>query len=106
MASTGRDVGLAATRRRLTKAQRRAQLLAAAEVVFAERGYGSTTFDDIAARAKVTRPLLYGHFESVDEIYLECHRAARQEMQHRVMQATVDAGSRPRDQLQAGLTAY
>jgi AcrR family transcriptional regulator len=106
MASTGTDVDVAATRRRLTKDQRRAQLLAAAEVVFAERGYGSTTFDDIATRAKVTRPLLYGHFESVDEIYLECHRAAREEMQYRVVHAAVDAGNRPRDQLHAGLTAY
>jgi AcrR family transcriptional regulator len=104
--STGTDVDPGATRRRLTKDQRRAQLLGAAEAVFAERGYGSTTFDDIAAQADVTRPLLYRHFQSVDEIYLECHRAAREEMQQRVIQATTGAGNRPRDQLQAGLTAY
>lgn len=94
------------TRRRLTKTERRAQLLAAAESVFAERGYGSTTFEDIAARAEVTRPLLYTHFDSVEEIYLECHRTAREEMQQILIDATVAAGSSPRDQLEAGLRAY
>jgi AcrR family transcriptional regulator len=93
-------------RRRLTKEQRRRQLLAAAEQVFAERGYGGTTFEDIAARAQVTRPLLYGHFASLDEVYLECVRTAREELQQRLTEAMLAEGLAPRARVQAGLRAY
>jgi AcrR family transcriptional regulator len=93
-------------RRRLQKSERREQLLAAAEAVFVERGYGATTFDDIAAAAGVTRPLLYVHFSAVDEVYLACHRAAREEMQQWLFAATAAAPENPRDQLRAGLSAY
>ena len=94
------------TRRRLSKEQRRRQLLDAAEEVFAERGHGGTTFEDIAARAQVTRPLLYGHFASVDEMYLECVRTARAELQEILITATLGGGTDARAQVRAGLTAY
>ncbi len=106
MADPASTTEASSPRRRLTKAERRAQLLAAAEAVFAERGLVGTTFEDIALRAEVTRPLLYGHFESVEELYLECHRVAREEMQQTVIAAAVGAGTEPRDQLAAGLGAY
>ncbi|MGH2886172.1 MAG: TetR/AcrR family transcriptional regulator [Solirubrobacteraceae bacterium] len=93
-------------RRRLSKEARRAKLVAAAEVVFAEVGYSGATMELIAARDGVTRSLLYEHFASIDEVYLECHRTAREEMQQRVFEAVARAGSDLQDQLRAGLFAY
>jgi AcrR family transcriptional regulator len=93
-------------RRRLSKEARRAQLLAAAESVFAEVGYSGATMELVSAHDGVTRSLLYEHFASIDEIYLECHRAAREEMQRRLFEAVALAGSDLEDQLRAGLTSY
>ncbi len=51
------------------KAQRdaektRARILASALALFAKRGYVHTTFNDIAARLKMTKGAVYWHFES------------------------------------------
>lgn len=93
-------------RRRLSKEARRAQLIAAAEAVFSEVGYSGATMELIAARDGVARSLLYEHFASIDELYLECHRTAREEMQQRVFEAVAGAGGGVEDQLRAGLLAY
>jgi len=93
-------------RRRLSKEARREKLVAAAEAVFSEVGYSGATMELIAARDGVTRSLLYEHFASIDDIYLECHRTAREEMQQRVFEAVAVAGSALEDQLRAGLFAY
>jgi AcrR family transcriptional regulator len=93
-------------RRRLSKEARRAQLIAAAEAVFSEVGYSGATMELVAAHDGVTRSLLYEHFASIDEIYLECHRTAREEMQQRVFEAVALAGPDLEDQLRAGLLAY
>ncbi|HEY7266896.1 MAG TPA: TetR/AcrR family transcriptional regulator [Solirubrobacterales bacterium] len=93
-------------RRRLSKQARRATLIAAAEAVFSEAGYSGATMELVAAQAGVTRSLLYEHFASIDEIYLECHRAAREEMEQRLFAAAGQAGARLEDQLRVGLVAY
>lgn len=93
-------------RRRLSKEARRTKLIAAAEAVFAEVGYSGATMELVAARDGVTRSLLYEHFASIDELYLECHRTAREEMQQRVFEAVAAAGPDLEDQLGAGLRAY
>lgn len=58
------------TRRRLSRHERREQLLEAARDAFAERGYHATAMDDIADRAGVSKPVLYQHFASKDDLYL------------------------------------
>ena len=93
-------------RRRLSKEARRAQLIAAAEAVFSEVGHSRATMEAIAAHDGVTRSLLYEHFASIDEIYLECHRTAREQMQERLLTAAAFAGVDLQNQLRAGLTAY
>jgi AcrR family transcriptional regulator len=93
-------------RRRLSKEARRAKLIRAAEAVFTEVGHGGATMELVAAHDGVTRSLLYEHFASIDEIYLECHRAAREKMQQRVFEAVALAGPDLEDQLRAGLLAY
>jgi AcrR family transcriptional regulator len=93
-------------RRRLSKEARRAKLIAAAEAVFSEVGYSGATMELVASHDGVARSLLYEHFASIDEIYLECHRTAREEMQERVFQAVAFAGPELENQLRAGLIAY
>lgn len=55
---------------RLPKVQRREQLMAAAREVFVSVGYHAAAMDDIAARAGVTKPVLYQHFASKRDLYL------------------------------------
>lgn len=55
---------------RLPRTQRRESLLAAAREVFVETGYHAAAMDEIAARAGVTKPVLYQHFGSKRDLYL------------------------------------
>ena len=55
---------------RLPRDERRAQLLVAALEVFTTAGYHSAAMDEIADRAKVSKPVLYQHFPSKLELYL------------------------------------
>ncbi|WP_433324535.1 TetR/AcrR family transcriptional regulator [Spirillospora sp. CA-294931] len=60
----------AAPRRRLGRAERREQILAAATRAFVrEGGYSGTGLDDIARAAGVSRMILYRHFESKHDLY-------------------------------------
>ena len=45
-------------------ARTRARILASALSLFAKKGYDRTTFNDIAARLKLTKGAVYWHFES------------------------------------------
>lgn len=55
--------------RRLPRAQRRDQILAAATEAFARSGFAATSLDDIAAEAGITRVILYRHFDSKTDLY-------------------------------------
>jgi len=55
--------------RRLRRAERREQILAAATRAFARAGFTATSLDDIAAEAGITRVILYRHFESKADMY-------------------------------------
>src|SRR5215469_16952837 len=55
--------------RRLRRAERREQILAAATSAFARAGFTATSLDDVAAEAGITRVILYRHFESKADMY-------------------------------------
>jgi AcrR family transcriptional regulator len=67
-------------RRRLAPESRRALIEQAAARLFAERGYGDTRLEDIAAAAGVTKPILYRHFASKKAIYLALLAAHREQL--------------------------
>lgn len=54
---------------RMTGAERRAQLLDVSRGIFAERGYEGATIEEIAARAGVSKPVVYEHFGGKEGIY-------------------------------------
>lgn len=55
--------------RRLPRPQRREQILAAATTAFARSGFTATNLDDIATEARITRVILYRHFDSKTDLY-------------------------------------
>ena len=56
-------------RRRLPAAARRAQLIDVGRSVFARRGYESTSVEDIAREAGVSKPIVYEHFGGKEGLY-------------------------------------
>ena len=56
---------------RMTKAERKRQLLTHAKQLFVQLGYRETTTEKIAAAAGVTEPVLYRHFDSKKALFLE-----------------------------------
>ena len=65
---------------RLTREQRRGQLLAVAQELFSAGGYHHVSMDDIAERAHVTKPVLYRHFPSKLDLYLAIVDARGQDL--------------------------
>ena len=57
------------TARRMTGTQRRAQLLDVSRRLFAEKGFDNTSIEEIAARAEVSKPVVYEHFGGKEGIY-------------------------------------
>ncbi|GAB3450321.1 TetR/AcrR family transcriptional regulator [Streptomonospora sediminis] len=56
-------------RRRMTGKQRREQLLDIGRELFAERGFDATSVEEIAARAGVSKPVVYEHFGGKEGVY-------------------------------------
>lgn len=54
---------------RMTGAQRRQQLVEIGRVIFAERGFDGTSIEEIAARANVSKPVVYEHFGGKEGLY-------------------------------------
>ncbi len=90
---------------RLPAAQRRAQLLDAALRVFGEQGFHLASMNDIADAAGVTKPVLYQHFSSKRDLYLEVLHEVGDRLLGEVAKG-VAAASTPREQVQMGITAY
>jgi AcrR family transcriptional regulator len=59
------------TRRRLSHALRREQLLAVALGEFGRRGFHLTQMEHVAVAAHVSKALLYQHFDSKEELFAE-----------------------------------
>ncbi|MEW1753302.1 TetR/AcrR family transcriptional regulator [Streptomyces angustmyceticus] len=71
--SKGKPSPAAGTRRarrvRMTGAERREQLLDIGRTLFAERGYEGTSVEEIAAKAGVSKPVVYEHFGGKEGLY-------------------------------------
>lgn len=63
---------MSATKPRLPASERRAHVLGCACKVFSEGSYRGTTTAELAKAAGVTEPILYRHFDSKRDLYLEC----------------------------------
>lgn len=84
------------TRRRLAPEVRRAQVLDAAIAVFSEEGLHGASMDAIAARAGVSKPSVYAHGGTKDELFAAC-LAREAERLLTTMTAAVRPGAGPGD---------
>ncbi len=67
-------------RRRMSAADRRSVVLEAAGTVFAERGYAGASIDAIAALAGISPPIIYRHFGSKKDLYLNILASSAREL--------------------------
>ena len=58
------------TRRKSAQA-RREEILAAAMIIFGQKGYNAATMDEIAAQCKVSKGTMYNYFENKEALFLE-----------------------------------
>ena len=57
------------SRVRMSGQERREQLIGVGRTVFAERGYEASSVEEIAERAKVSKPVVYEHFNGKEGLY-------------------------------------
>ncbi len=65
----------------------------AAIELFAEKGFAATSTREICERARVTKPVLYYHFESKDQLYRELLLDAYNESRKQILLAAQRGGS-------------
>jgi AcrR family transcriptional regulator len=63
------DTGMVRPRVRMTGAQRHRQLLDIGRELFGQKGYEATSIEEIAARADVSKPVVYEHFGGKEGLY-------------------------------------
>jgi len=90
---------------RLPRAERRNQLLEVSRGVFAERGFEAATLEEIAERAGVSRPIVYGHFGDKQRLFEAVVNAEIARVEAAVGEAIAAPGA-PRDVLERGLRAF
>jgi AcrR family transcriptional regulator len=92
-----------ATRRRLTREERRRELIDVGAQQFAAHAYDDVVMEDVAARAGVSRALLYRHFPSKRDLFGAVYERAADQL----VAATELHDTRPlTEQVAAGLDAH
>ena len=92
-------------KQRMPAQARRRQLLEVALEKFAARGFHETSMEEIADAAGVTKPVLYQHFHSKQELFLELLESEGNALERDVM-AGAAAQSDPYQQVLAGFRTY
>ncbi len=86
-------------------AERREHLLLVARTAFAERGFQSTTMDDIAREAGFTKPILYQFFDSKTDLYREIVAQTAEKLLTS-LQAAVATVESPRAKIEIAFRVY
>lgn len=89
---------------RMTGQERRAQLLDVGRSVFAERGYEAASVEEIAARANITKPVVYEHFSGKEGLYAVIVDREVQSLLGRITESL--EGSHPRALLEQAAVAF
>jgi AcrR family transcriptional regulator len=92
-------------RGRTPRAVREAQMVAAAERLFAEHGYHGVSMDQIATASGITKPMLYDYFGSKEGLFLACMERARGRLFGAIGSAVRGAGD-AESALRAGIHAF
>jgi len=95
----------AGAKRRMRGPERRAQLLSVARRVFGRSGFHSVSMDEVAKEAGVTKPILYDHFNSKEELYIALLDADASSLEERVRSA-LQANTGNRERIERSFQAY
>jgi AcrR family transcriptional regulator len=104
--TTKPDVVAAQRGRRLTKADRRQQLLATALEVIREEGADNLTLGHLAVRAVVSKPVVYDHFGTRSGLLIELYRWIDTERVEAFRQAMAIAGKDRKETIASLADAY
>jgi AcrR family transcriptional regulator len=94
-----------ATSTRLTKTDRRLQLLDVAVELVLDQGPAAVTMERLAERAGVSKALVYLHFGNADDVLAAVYRREIDQLGAAIL-AAVDAAGTPEEQLRAAIDAY
>lgn len=89
----------------MTATQRREQLLTISRELFAERGYEGTSVEEIAARAGVSKPVVYEHFGGKEGAYAVVVDRETQTLHNAIRSALTTPNARSRELLERGAMA-
>ena len=91
---------------RLTRDQRRSVIERMAAQLFAERGYDAVSIEEIAAAAEITKPTLYDHFSSKQQLYDRLLQTQSNEMVNYMADRVNASRGTPAEQLRDVLDAF
>jgi len=91
-------------RTRMTGQERREQLIAIGRQVFAERGFEATSIEEIADRAKVSKPVVYEHFGGKEGLHAVIVDRAVQDLMTRLLESL--EADHPREQIRRATDAF
>lgn len=89
---------------RLSAAARRAQLIDVGRAVFAKRGFEGASLEEIADKAKVSRPILYEHFGGKEGLYAVIVDREMEYLVRRIAEA-IGTGT-PRERVEQAALAF
>ena len=87
----------------MTGTERREQLLDVGRTLFAERGFEATSIEELAARAGVSKPVVYEHFGGKEGLYAVVVDREMQSLTHRISSALT--GGHPREMVEQAALA-
>lgn len=93
---------------RMKREERERQLLDVAERVFADNSYQATTMELIASEAGITKPVIYDHFRSKDQLLVAVVARAREELLDSTSEAldAVPSSAPIEEYFRAGVRAF
>ena len=77
--------------RALSREERRERIIWAAKRAFFEKGFESASMEDVAAYAGTTKPTVYAHFKSREELIAAMLQTVRQLVRHKLQSPEVYA---------------
>jgi AcrR family transcriptional regulator len=93
-----------ATKKRLSAADRRVQLMEVGRGVFASHGYEATSIEEVAQQAGVSKPIVYEHFGAKEGLYAAIVDREMDDLVAR-MSESISHGT-PRERFEAAVLAF
>jgi AcrR family transcriptional regulator len=93
---------------RLSREERRAKILNAAEDRFAQRGFDAASLAEVAEAAEITKAVIYEHFDSKTNLYISILEQRTAELVALIYERmdTLEESSSAKESLRAALDAF